>query len=191
MRHSLFAGLAFTALAAPVLAQLAPAAPATPLQPLPRSSGPVRLGMPAQAFGRLAHVMPDCAPTENCGPHEARASGIVDTMPAGSGIPGMQQFTCQFVHDSLYAMTMRPPDTRLQVMRSYLTGRYGPPMREDTTEDGAGLVIWASKSTRLVLHYAREAKPNGTPAGTVTAVEYVDVRLAGDAEKDRGDKPWP
>ncbi|HUO52591.1 MAG TPA: hypothetical protein VMT93_08735, partial [Gemmatimonadaceae bacterium] len=159
---------------------------------LPREVGPVKLGMPAQAFARLGHVIPECAPADGCGPHEARASAFIDTMPPGTtGLPGMQQFAARFVADTLYAFTIRPPGHRLTSLRAYYTGLYGPPQREDTTDDGGGRLIWASKTTELVIDYVRNAAPNGPPPGTVTGVEYVDVRLSQLAEKDRGDRPWP
>jgi len=159
---------------------------------LPREVGPVRLGMPAQAFARLGHVIPECAPADGCGPHETRASAFIDTLPPDvTGLPGVQQFTALFIRDSLYSMSIRPPESRLNGLRSYYSGLYGPPQREDTTDDGGGLLIWESKITRLVVHYVRNAAPGGPPYGTVTSVEYIDVRLAKEAEIDRGNRPWP
>lgn len=179
---------AFGALTLSAQAQSARAAP----QPLPREMGPIRLGMAAQAWSRLTYALPECTAKENCGPHEARASAFIDTLPPGSGgLPGMQQFSAVFIRDTLYSMTMRPPYARLDAVRSYYSGLFGPPARQDTTDDGAGIVIWRTKITELVLHYVRNQAPRGPPPGTVTGVEYLDIRLSKLAEKDRGDRPWP
>jgi hypothetical protein len=156
--------------------------------PLPRAVGPVKLGMPVQAFTRLTHELPDCTPKQNCGAHEARAKAFIDTVDVASGgLPGMQQFDCAFIRDSLFAFTTPPEDRRYSTMRFRLNGMYGAPTREDTTDSGLGEVIWQTRTTRLTLYYARAGKA----AGTATGVEYADVRLSALADKDRGDKPWP
>ena len=103
----------------------------------------------------------------------------------------MQQFTAYFIRDSLFAYTMRPPDSRLANVRAYYTGLYGAPARQDTLDDGTGRLIWETKVTRFMVLYARNATPKGPPAGTVTAVESVDIRLGKNAEIDRGNRPWP
>lgn len=162
------------------------------IQPLPRAAGPVRLGMGSSNFSRIAHVIPDCTKADQCGPHETRASAFIDTMPPDvQGLPGMQQFTAYFIRDSLFAFTMRPPDGRLATVRAYYTGLYGAPARQDTLDDGSGQLIWETRVTKLIVHYVRNATSKGPPPGTVTLVECVDVRLAKDAEKDRGQRPWP
>ena len=162
------------------------------LQPLPRGAGPVRLGMGSSNFSRIAHVIPDCTKAMQCGPHETRAQAFIDTMPPqGGGLPGMQQFTAYFIRDSLFAYTMRPPDTRLPNVRAYYTGLYGAPARQDTLDDGTGRLIWETKVTRFIVLYVRNPTPKGPPPSTVTAVESVDVRLGKDAEIDRGHRPWP
>jgi hypothetical protein len=162
------------------------------LQPLPRGAGPVRLGMGSSNFSRIAHVSPDCTKAEQCGPHETRASAFIDTMPPQSGgLPGVQQFTAYFIRDSLFSLTMRPPDARLATVRAYYTGLFGAPSRQDTTDDGSGRIIWETKTTRFIVHYVRNATPRGPPPGSVTFVEIVDVRLAREAEIDRGNRPWP
>jgi hypothetical protein len=160
---------------------------------LPRSVGPIRLGMPTQAFVRLTHQMPDCTPKQNCGAHETRAVAFIDTLPPGEGgaLPAMQQFECAFVRDSLFAFTTPPLDRRYSAMRYRFNALYGSPAREDTTDAGLGIVIWESKVTRLTLYYVRDGSTGKVPPGTATAVEYADVRLAKQADKDRGDKPWP
>ncbi len=159
---------------------------------LPRSVGPIRLGMPTQAFTRLTHELPDCTPKQNCGAHEARATAFIDTLEAGSGaLPAMQQFECAFVRDSLFAFTTPPLDRRYSAMRFRFNALYGAPTGEDTTDAGLGEVIWESKVTRLTLFYVRDGTTGNVPAGTATAVEYADVRLKKLAEKDRGERPWP
>jgi hypothetical protein len=177
--------------AACALAPGAQQAPAAAKQPLPRSVGPVRLAMPAQAFTRLAHQPPDCTPKDACGPHESRATAFIDTLGVPGGLPQVQHFDCAFIRDSLFTFTTLPEDNRLSWMRSRFTQLYGAAAREDTTDTGLGQVIWESKTTQLMILYVRAENPGGRTPGTVTGVEYVDVRLAKLAEKDRGDRPWP
>ena len=161
-------------------------------QDLPRGAGPVRLGMTASEFTRISHVFPDCTKAQACGPHETRASAFIDTTPPGeSGLPGIQQFTAFFIRDTLFAYVMRPPDAHLPTMRAYYTGIFGPPQRQDTTEDGLGAVIWESRLTQLAIHYVRNQQPRGPPPGTVLEVQVLDIKLGKEAEKDRGDRPWP
>ena len=160
---------------------------------LPRSVGPIRLGMPTQAFTHLTNQLPDCTPKQNCGAHESRATAFIDTLPPGGGVglPAMQQFECAFVRDTLFVFSTPPLDRRYSAMRYRFNALYGAPAREDTTDAGLGEVIWESKVTRLTLYFARQGGSGSVPAGTATAVEYADVRLAKLAEKDRGDRPWP
>ena len=177
--------------AATASAQTPRAAPLD-LQPLPRGAGPVRLGMGSSNFSRIAHVIPDCTKAMQCGPHETRASAFIDTMPpAAGGLPGMQQFTAFFIRDSLFAFSMRPPDTRLATVRAYYTGLYGAPARQDTLDDGTGQLIWETKVTQFIVQYTRNPTPKGPPPSTVTAIVSRDVRLGKTAEIDRGNRPWP
>jgi hypothetical protein len=188
MRH---VAITITITAAFALAPAAQTAPAASKQPLPRSVGPVRLGMPAQAFTRFAHQPPDCTKKDACGPHETRASAFIDTLGVSGGLPQMQQFQCAFIRDTLFTFTTLPEDRRLSWMRSRFSQLYGAPAREDTAESGLGQLVWRSKTTQLMILYVRAQNPKGKTPGTVTGVQYVDVRLNKDAEKDRGDRPWP
>jgi hypothetical protein len=183
--------LAGAAVAAPAQTEAKPT-PATIA--LPRSVGPIRLGMPTQAFTRITQQLPDCTPKQNCGAHEGRAVAFIDTLQAGGGgggLPAMQQFECAFIRDTLFAFTTPPLDRRYSAMRYRFNALYGAPAREDTTDAGLGEVIWESKVTRLTLYYVRDGSTGTQRPGTATAVEYADVRLLKLAEKDRGDKPWP
>ena len=166
-------------------------APASSKLPLPRSVGPVRLGMPAQAFTRLAHQPPDCTKKDACGPHETRAAAFIDTLGISGGLPQVQHFDCAFIRDSLFTFTTLPEDRRLSWMRSRFSQLYGAPAREDTAESGLGQVVWESKTTQLMILFVRAENPRGKTPGTVTGVQYVDVRLNKEAEKDRGERPWP
>lgn len=153
-------------------------------QTLPRSFGPLTLGMTEEAFKKVTGLT-----TRYCA-HCALDEFTVDVYPEKyprifpdyvySLSKNEQGFDCNFYKGKLYRIEVSPEISEINAAKKKYTELYGLPSSEEDWPNGVSWVTWENKTTAFVLAYEREK--SGTfwhpiPAGTVTLVRYVDKPL--------------
>jgi len=166
-------------------------------QMLPRSFGPVSLGMAEEQFKKITGTkeMDFCA---HCALDESVMGVDVEKLPGifpaylyklpkyARGFGGF------FYKGKLYKIETSPEIDEIKAAKKKYTELYGPPSSEEDWPNGVSWVTWENKTTAFVLAYDREK--SGTfwhtiPAGTVTFVQYIDKPLRDSLEAQEKKKP--
>lgn len=150
-------------------------------QVLPRSFGPLTLGMTEEAFKKVTGVTPNfchwCALDELTAPIDAnKYPGLFPKLSKPD-----QGFDCGFYRKKLYRIETSSPEIKqIDAAKKHYTALYGPPSKMEDWPNGVSWLTWENRTTAFVLAYDREK--SGTfwhtiPAGTVTLVQYIDKPL--------------
>ena len=153
--------------------------------PLPRSVGPIFLGMTTHEFARVTGVVPEeCG--SDCNFMQASAQVWVDTLtrPAktrgGKDSPGLEWMSVLsfFVKDSLYIINIFDLRSVASSVQAQIAGRYGPPDTTDSSDRIWSRIIWAQGPTTVILSYEHAPSPyDSLPVGILLSSAYADNRL--------------
>ena len=165
-------------------------------QALPRSFGPLTLGMTEEAFNKVTGVTPNFC--HHCAQDETNAAVYIEKHPHVYpeylySLPKSNQgFGCKFYKGKLYLIEAFPELSEINTAKKKYTETYGPPSNVDDWPNGVSWITWENKTTAFVLAYEREK--SGTfwhtiPAGTVTLVRYVDKPLRDTLEAQEKKNP--
>lgn len=148
---------------------------------LPRSIGPLTLGMTEEAFKKITGVTPNfchwCALDELTAPIDAdKYPGLFPKLSKGG-----QGFDCGFYKKKLYKIETSSSEMKqIDAAKKHYTALYGPPSKVEDWPNGVSWLTWENKTTAFVLAYNREKSgtfPYTMPPGTVTLVQYIDKPL--------------
>ncbi len=167
-------------------------------QALPRSFGPLTLGMSIEEFRKVTNLTPISCP--HCAQNESSASIYVEKYPGlfPKYIYLLKEyqrgFGCDFFNGKLYRIEAFPEIDKIEAARKKYTMLYGPPSKTTDWPNGLSFVVWENDKTALVLTYVRKqrkdyAYPLTMPAGTVSSVEYIDKPLRDALEAQEKKKP--
>ena len=178
-------GSTAVALASMLLLGVAHADSALQKQTLPRSFGPVALGITEEQFKKITGIkkMDFCA---HCAIDESMMSVEVEKFP--SVYPAYlytlpkyaRGFGASFYKGKLYMIETSPEIEEIKAAKKKYTELYGPPSSEEDWPNGVSWVTWENRTTAFVLAYNREKTGSffsTIPAGTVTLVRYLDKPL--------------
>jgi len=165
---------------------------------LPRSLGPVELGMTEAQFKKTTGTTKEdfCA---HCADHETLMSVKVEKFPGVYPaylykLPKYARgFAVSFYRQKLYLIQTSPEINHIEAAKKKYTELFGVPRVEDW-ENGLSFVTWENKTTAVVLTYVRkqdksQGYPLTMPVGTVSTVEYVDRQLRDALEAQEKKKP--
>ena len=170
---------------------------------LPRTFGPLTLGMTEAAFKKVTAVAkPYFGLTpyfcHHCAQDETIASIFVDRHPRifPEYLYTLSKdeggFGCFFYRGKLYRIETSSEIKKIDAAKKHYTALYGTPSRIEDWPNGVSWVTWENKTTAFVLAYNREK--GGTfwypiPPGTVTLVQYIDKPLRDALEAQEKKKP--
>ena len=165
-------------------------------QMLPRSFGPISLGMTEEAFMKLTGVS-EAAFCAHCALNESIMSVKVERFPGVYPaylytLPKFARgFTVSLYKQQIYLIETSPEISEIGAAKKKYTDLYGVP-RLENWENGLSFAIWEDKTTALVLTYVRkqdkdQGYPLTMPVGTVSSIEYIDkpMRDALDAQEKK------
>ncbi len=155
---------------------------------LPRSLGPLALGMTVEDFKKITGLTAQvCA---HCANDEDRVGFDVSKYPDQfpkylySLSRGDRWIECGFYKNRLYKMTFAPEDKTISEAQARYIRLYGPATRTVEWADGDDSLVWESSSTSFGVTYIRQKKKVNffadlfTPSvGSVLSLEYADRKL--------------
>jgi len=150
-----------------------------PRQPLPRTFGPLTLGMSEQAFTKATTLTSyGC----ECAQDEYTAAIDVKKFPNiyPSYIYTRNGFDVFFYKGKLYKFDLPPDIKNIREAKEKYSNQYGPPSGTEDWPNGVSWVKWENDTTGFVIAYNREKTGtflNAVPAGTVTLIRYYDKPL--------------
>ncbi len=182
-----------------VLSGAARTDPAPQKQTLPRSFGPLTLGMTEGQFKKIAGPI-DVLPCLHCALYENVMSVDIEKYPGVFPVylyslaKYQRGLDCSFYKGKLYRIETFPEIKEINAAKKKYTELFGPPSRTEDWPNGLSLAIWENKNTALVLTYVRKqrkdyAYPLTLPVGTVSSVEYIDKSLRDALEAQEKMKP--
>ena len=191
-------GIAITITIGALLLETAHTDPAPQKQVLPRSFGPLTLGMSKEAFNKVTGLTP--SPCPHCALNESSAAVYVEKYPGlfpayVSSLKEYQRgFGCDFFKGKLYRIEAFPEIEQIESAKKKYTQIYGQPSKTIDWPNGLSMVVWENNKTALVLTYVRVQRKDYTypltmPAGTVSSVEYIDIPLRDALDAQEKKKP--
>lgn len=160
-------------------------------QTLPRSFGPLTLGMSEQAFTKITGLQSyGC----ECAQDEYTAAIDVKKYPNvyPSYISALDGFDVFFYKGRLYKIDLPSEIKDIRDVKERYSKLYGPPTSSEDWPNGVSWIKWENKTTGLVVAYNREKTGtffNTLPAGTVTLIRYIDKPLSDALEKQEKNNP--
>jgi hypothetical protein len=155
-------------------------------QTLPRSFGPLTLGMTEDGFKKVTGTTKTdfCA---HCADDESVMSVDAEELPGvfPAYIYKLPEYTRTvvgfFYKGKLYRIETSPEIGSISAAKNKYSELFGPPKIEDW-KNGLSFAIWENKTTAFVLTYVRKQDkdhgyPLTMPVGTVSHVEYIDKPL--------------
>ncbi len=193
-----FSGITVLTLVGMLLLGVALADAGSQKQTLPRSFGPISLGMTEEAFMRITGVT-EAAFCAHCPLNESIMSVKVEKFPGVYPaylykLPKFARgFSVSFYKKQLYLIETSPEISEIGAAKKKYTDLFGAP-RFENWENGLSFAIWEDKTTALVLTYVRkqdkdQGYPLTMPVGTVSTVEYIDKALRDALEAQEKRKP--
>jgi hypothetical protein len=159
---------------------------------LPRSFGPLSLGMTEKEFQTITGLTTYAC--EGCGPDEYAATIDIDRYPGifPKYIYNLDTYKrgvdCAFYKGKLYKITIPPEVKEIESAKKKYTEAFGAPTKFDEWTNGLSWLIWENKATVFSLSYVRKkgnAYPLTLPVGTVSSVEYVDRIMRGQLDRHK------
>ena len=167
-------------------------------QGLPRSFGPVTLGMSEEQFKKVTGLVKEefCA---NCADHESTMSVEVERFPGVYpayiySLPKYARgFSVSFYKGKLYLIETSPEFGEIETAKKRYGEMFGQPETEDW-KNGLSLAKWEDKTTAVVITYVRQQDkdqgyPLTMPVGTVSSIEYIDKSIHDELEAQEKQKP--
>jgi hypothetical protein len=165
-------------------------------QVLPRSFGPLTLGITEEVFKKVTGVTPEFC--HHCAQDETTTAVYIEkhsrvypeylySLPKND-----QGFGCKFYKGKLYLIEASPEISEINAAKKHYTALYGPPSKMEDWSNGVSWVTWENKTTAFVLAYDREKSGafwHTIPAGTVTFVQYIDKPLRNALEAQEKKRP--
>jgi hypothetical protein len=147
---------------------------------LPRSFGPVYLGMTEKNFIHKFKIESD--PCEGC---------VLDESIAGINLRNYPQLfpkdkysqkgiDCMFYKGKLYKMILPADTTSIDSYRKKHALKYGAPTKEEHWPNGISWVYWDDGVTIHAVPYTNKRGneyPFNVPKGTITHIEYIDKAM--------------
>jgi hypothetical protein len=170
----------------------------SPAQTLPRSFGPVTLGMTEEKFKEIARGSTEefCA---HCADYESRMSVEVEEFPGVYpayiyALPeSARGFSVSFYKGKLYLIETSPEIVDIEAAKKKYGEKFGQPKSKDW-KNGLSFATWEDSATAVVMTYVRQQDKNQgypliMPVGTVSSIEYIDKPVRDELEAQEQKKP--
>ncbi len=153
-------------------------------QVLPRSFGPLSLGMTEEEFQNITGLKTYAC--EGCKPHEFVAAIDIGRYPdlfpkyVYKFAAPQRGVDCGFYRNKLYKIAFPPEVKEIAAARRKYTETFGPPTKLDEWPNGLSWLTWENEKTIFSIAYVRkrgDAYPLTLPVGTVSSVYYIDKVL--------------
>jgi len=166
-------------------------------QALPRSFGPLTLGMTKEeVFKKIAGLTPSVCP--HCALNESSAYVYVEKYPGlfPPYVYSLKKYQrgigCAFYKGKLYRIEVSPEIKEVEAAKKKYTGLFGPPSKIEDWPNGVSWVTWENNTTVFMFSYDRvkdDSSPYTPPAGTLRHVQYIDKPLRDALEAQEKKKP--
>jgi hypothetical protein len=145
---------------------------------LPRSFGPLYLGMTENKFFKILKIK-SYACGDGCVAAESIAA--IDLREYPQYFPRSEYpedgIDCMFYKNKLYKIVLPSPNISIDSYRKTYSEKYGSPAKEEHWPNGISWVIWDNGVTlHSVTYVSRQGNdyPYNLPIRTVMSVEYID-----------------